>query len=268
MPLAYYSVAAGREFWTEHWQSHALEQLLQVARLSPLTDLIFDALPGRGRVLEAGCGLGQYVLLLGERGYRAVGVDEVFDALRECRKRAPAAPLTVMDLHALGFRAATFAAYISLGVVEHDPAGPGAILGEARRVLEPGGVLILSVPYVNGLRRIGAWWIRRQNRQIRSAGGQFYQFAFSQPEARTILDENGFRVLRFRPYDPARVLRRWARRTRRRLRLANPGNPPAPDRPERPVPRSALARSLRRLLYTGPMLRFFGHMILAVAVKR
>jgi len=53
-----------------------------------------------------------------------------------------------MDLRELGFRPGVFAAYISLGVVEHDPAGPDAILREAWRLLEPGGVLLLSVPYI------------------------------------------------------------------------------------------------------------------------
>ena len=68
--LAYYSVAARREFWTEHWGGHSVAELLAIARRSPLTTLITGALPAHGVVLEAGCGLGQYVLLLRERGWR------------------------------------------------------------------------------------------------------------------------------------------------------------------------------------------------------
>jgi hypothetical protein len=69
--LAYYSVAADREFWSEHWGGHTPEQLLAIARTSPLTDLIVAALPKTGVVLEAGCGLGQYVVLLRERWRRS-----------------------------------------------------------------------------------------------------------------------------------------------------------------------------------------------------
>ena len=74
MPLAYFSRAATAEFWSEHWGSHSVATLLEVARHSPLTAIIERQMPRRGLVLEAGCGLGQYVLLLRERGHAAIAV--------------------------------------------------------------------------------------------------------------------------------------------------------------------------------------------------
>ena len=41
--LAYYSATAHVDFWTEHWGGHTVEELLAVARQSPLTTLIVDA---------------------------------------------------------------------------------------------------------------------------------------------------------------------------------------------------------------------------------
>jgi SAM-dependent methyltransferase len=261
-PLAFYDVRATREFWTEHWGHHSIGELLLSAAGSPLTRLLLAALPPRGRLLEAGCGPGHYVVLLRRSGRGAFGVDLSWDALRQCRTVDAAAPVCAMDLRALGFGPASFAAYISLGVVEHDPEGPDAILREARRVLEPGGVLILSVPYVNGVRQLGRWWIRRQNRRVREAGGEFYQFAFSRSETRAFLGRNGFRVLRATPYDPARILRRLWRR------VSPPRLPEAQRSPVAAPPRPGAARAvLRRLLYTSPWLHAFGHMILFVAVK-
>src|SRR4030095_7470758 len=105
-----------------------------------------------------------------------------------------------------------FDAYISLGVVEHDPEGPAAILREAHRVRRGGGTLVLSVPYVNAARRLGARWIRRRNRRLQEAGGQFYQFVLTRTEARAFIEDNGFRVLRATPYDPARLPAGWVRR--------------------------------------------------------
>ena len=69
--LTYYSASAREDFWTEHWGGHSVDELLAVARVSPLTALITGALPAAGLVLEAGCGLGQYVILLRERASRA-----------------------------------------------------------------------------------------------------------------------------------------------------------------------------------------------------
>lgn len=110
MPLAYYFRSAPKEFWSEHWEGQDAEVLLRVARLSPLTALV-EALPRGGQILEAGCGLGQYVLLFRERGYRTVGVDLSFKALRTGRNSSRAAPLAAMDLRRLGFRPGSFSTY-------------------------------------------------------------------------------------------------------------------------------------------------------------
>ncbi|HBH04905.1 MAG: hypothetical protein A2X36_05000 [Elusimicrobia bacterium GWA2_69_24] len=267
MPLAYYSTAARQEFWTEHWGGHSVEELLAVARASPLTDLVTGALEtagtASGPVLEAGCGLGQYVLLLRERGWRVVGVDWSLEALGACRRVAPA-PLAQMELRALGVRDGALGAYVSLGVVEHDPAGPDAILAEARRVLAPGGRLVLSVPYLNGVRRVGAPYLRLQGRRLARRGGEFYQYAFSRRDLTAALARHGFAVRGMRPYDPARLLRRVLPRRR----SPEAGAPHAAGGGAPGGRRGGVAGLARRLLYTGPALRLLGHMLLAAAVKR
>jgi len=144
VPLAYYSRAATAEFWSEHWGGQSIEALLRIARVSPLTAIIERHLPRGGCVLEAGCGVGQYVLLLRERGWRAVGVDWSMEATAQGARAG--APLAAMDLRRLAMRDGAAAAYLSLGVVEHDPDGPDAIVAEAARVLAPGGTILLSVP--------------------------------------------------------------------------------------------------------------------------
>jgi SAM-dependent methyltransferase len=218
MPLAYYSRAASREFWSEHWAGEDVQALVDIARRSPLTSIIEGALPVRGRMLEAGCGLGQYVVLLRERGRAIAGVDWSLDALGRCRAAAPGTPLAAMDLAALGVQSAALDAYVSLGVVEHDAAGPDAILAEAARVLAPGGRLLLSVPYWNGVRRLCAPHLVRQARRTRAGGGEFHQFAFSRREIRGFVESHGFRVLSFHPYDPARMPRKALGQVLARLR--------------------------------------------------
>ena len=174
MPLAYYSRAATREFWSEHWGGEDVEGLVRIASTSPLTALIEEALPPAGRILEAGCGLGQYVILLRSRGRPVTGADWSVDALGRCRQAVPSTPLAAMDLARLAVKTGALAAYISLGVVEHDAQGPGAIVAEAARVLAPGGRLLLSVPYWNGARRLLTSRLVREGRCIRDAGGEFY----------------------------------------------------------------------------------------------
>lgn len=263
MPLAYYSVAGDREFWTEHWGGHSVEELLAIARTSPLTTLVVEALPAGGPVLEAGCGLGQYVLLLRERGWPTVGVDWSREALLACRRVAPL-PLAVMELGSLAVRDGVLAAYISLGVVEHDPAGPDAILSEAQRVLAPGGVALVSVPYLNGVRRLCAPYIAYRNRVIARGGGRFYQYAFSRRELVEALERHGLATRSLHPYDPARLLRSVLPQGAR----VRPSGDGAGRREGRARRAGGLRGLVRRLLYTPPALRLLGHMLLAVAVKR
>jgi SAM-dependent methyltransferase len=270
--LAYYSVAAAEEFWSDHWSGHTVDELLAIARRSPLTTLLTRWLPTDGLVLEAGCGLGQYVLLLRERGWRAVGVDWSVPGLVAAQHRG--APLAAMQLRALALRSGAVAAYVSLGVVEHDPDGPDAILAEAARVVAPGGTLLVSVPYLNGARRLGAPWIARRQRRIAERGGGFYQYAFTRAELNAALGRHGFVPFAARPYDPARLLRGLRRRRRRgtpRAAVAahdggRGATPPAavaaPDRGH------GVRRVVRALLYTRPALALLGHMLLVAAVRR
>jgi SAM-dependent methyltransferase len=258
VPLAYYSVAASQEFWDEHWGGYTTQQLLDIARTSPLTELIAGALPREGAVLEAGCGLGQYVVLLRERGWWVAGVDRSLEALRSCR-RFVSVPLAAMKLEKLAIRDGALAAYISLGAVEHDEAGPDAVLAEAARALQPGGAAIVSVPYLNGVRRLGRPWLAYHNRALARRGAGFYQYAFTRAELVAALARHGLVTFAAHPYDPARLLRRFWRRAPGGERGGGGAGAPR---------RGTLGAVVRRALYTEAGLRLLGHMLLAVARKR
>ncbi|MFJ6481190.1 MULTISPECIES: class I SAM-dependent methyltransferase [unclassified Streptomyces] len=116
--------------------------------------------PGPHTVLDNACGIGTQSLGLAALGHRVTGTDlspaSVARAAREAAQRSLTLPAAVADMRALPFADASFDA-----VVCADNALPHlltaedvrAALAETRRVLRPGGLLLLSTrPYGELLR--------------------------------------------------------------------------------------------------------------------
>ena len=99
------------------------------------------------RVLDAGCGMAYGSAILHAGGAaRVVGVDvaeSVLDAVRD--DMPPGVELKVGDVSRLDFDDDTFDAVVCFEVIEHIDDRASA-LDEFRRVLAPGGLLVLSSP--------------------------------------------------------------------------------------------------------------------------
>lgn len=166
------------EFWADHWRDTEYLNLLsryERGRLDEYRSIFKKHLPLKGKIVEAGCGRGQYVAALRGLGYNIVGVDFASELVNAIRRAKPDMPVEVGDVRSLPYEDSSMAAYISLGVVEHFWEGPEAILAEAWRILEPGGLILASVPYLNPALR------KRAKRDFTDTPTEesFYQFYFS-----------------------------------------------------------------------------------------
>jgi SAM-dependent methyltransferase len=265
MPIAYYVQPAGSGYWSDIWRAESLPDLLAVALRDPLTHHILRHVSSDDIVLEAGCGLGQYVTVLRDRGFHALGGDFSLQALTSHRRARPDSPLVGLDLTHMPIRSGALGALVSLGVIEHLQDGPQAMLAEFHRTLAPGGTLLLSVPWVNGYRSLIQARIERRQARLRASGAEFYQYAFSRHEVRGLLESSGFQGQESYPYSPAKGMRECALLRRLLPRTQGPSrgtaDKPASGAEARPV------RGLRRFLYWRPVLHLFAHMILVVAHK-
>ncbi|MFN8016929.1 MAG: class I SAM-dependent methyltransferase [Acidimicrobiales bacterium] len=177
-------------------------------------------LPVRGRVLEAGCGQAEFVRLLASPGRPVVGVDLALKALVAAHRDDPTLALAGSDVGALPFPDGTFDAVVSLGVVEHLEAGPVELLREHRRVLAPGGVLLITVPQRSwfraasdvaqlGLRRRTAYpqrgrlVTRRQHLEPTTGPGAFHQYELGRRQFEQLLQAAGLSVVRWTALDVA-----------------------------------------------------------------
>jgi len=108
---------------------------------------ILEALGFRGRILDVGCSTGTFLDAAVKRGWDAEGIEIAEAAAREA---AAATGCTVHHgtLTGAALPESRFDAIHASHVIEHVRA-PGEFLAAARRVLRPGGCLVLALPLIS-----------------------------------------------------------------------------------------------------------------------
>jgi len=136
------------KFWSEYFEVYDYLNLLPTYR-----DLLKDVSNAleikKGElILEAGCGTGNLALEIQKRGGSVIGIDSSIEALNLYKKKDPQANTILADLNQkLPFADAYFDKIaINNTLYAFPPQRQKTILGELKRVLKSGGILVVSNP--------------------------------------------------------------------------------------------------------------------------
>lgn len=148
---------------------------------------------GPVRILDLGCGPVQVTFRLTEAipGARVCALDHSLSALKRVGKRCPGVELVLADALDLPCEDGSFDIVLSLNLYEHVHC-PVLLLEEVRRVLAPGGALVLSTPSRYRWRNVARILRRRQVSFMSSSHVTEYSIG----QVREMLAYSGFVVER------------------------------------------------------------------------
>jgi SAM-dependent methyltransferase len=203
--------------WDTYWQQTSIDRELTIAATDGLKPIFRKYLKKTWTCLEAGCGLGKWVINLAREGYQIIGLDTYVKGLVKLKAYDPGLELMAGDVAKLGLKDNSLDAYISLGVVEHFEEGPQVPLAEAYRTVKKGKLAFIEVPYDSPLRQItrGLFQLKvliktpirllveglhlRPKRP--TTPYKFYEYRYTREELAGFVTQAGFEIIELLPKD-------------------------------------------------------------------
>lgn len=119
-------------------------QWLQRGLHTDLLDVLENVAPGR-RLLEVGCGTGDFLLFARERGFTVEGTEPAIEAAQHAAANDLIVHASRFSEFVARYTGKTFDAVVMLNVLEHVP-DPVGMLQECRQMLNSGGIVCIRVP--------------------------------------------------------------------------------------------------------------------------
>jgi SAM-dependent methyltransferase len=129
----------------EAYAEHLSDELARKPLDRHLLNRFAEETRGRGPVADLGCGPGHVARYLNEQGVTVLGIDFSPKMIEVARRLHPGLEFRVEDMRRLGAADATLAGVVlAYSIVHFDPTELPQVFREARRVLMPGALALVS----------------------------------------------------------------------------------------------------------------------------
>jgi len=186
------------DYWTRVWEReggpNSLIENIPTKGEYKIMSPYLSRLPDGARLLDGGCGLGDWTVYFSRNGNPTVGLDLSRSTIDKLHSLFPDVEFVAGDIRDTGFEEASFEGYFSWGVFEHFEQGMQPCIAEAYRLLKPGGLLFISVPFDNLRHALRASGASKKQHQANKDGMRFYQWRMTRGELRQELMLGGFDV--------------------------------------------------------------------------
>ncbi len=154
--------------------------------------------------LDAGCGVGGWMIFLREEGYNVEGIDVAARTVRAISEYDPDATVKVASTTAIPYQDASLDGLLAIGTLEYVENKVPQALQEINRVLKPNGLFFMEVPIANVLRKLIYIPLKKAEKVIKIAQGRavtFSNYLFERGELIQLIEEAGFEVGEVKPHE-------------------------------------------------------------------
>lgn len=213
-----------KRFYEEFWSGYSTELATQLAThrdsRRPLHRMLEKYLPANGgsRFLEVGCGTALDACLLARTRPAAqpYAMDLSLQAVTLARRNAAELRANLQsvtaELTALPFPSGFFHLVFSQGVLEHFE-DPSAAIAEQRRVLQPGGALVIDVP-----QKYNLYTVRKHRAMLENRWDWGWETEYSVGELRALGESHGLKYCEAVGHQHGRIVDRLMVHPHRMLR--------------------------------------------------
>lgn len=194
-----------QKYWEERYaREHIAGRSSAEFRRQDFWPLMQSHLPRDKKILDAGCGVGGWILFLKEEGYNVEGIDSAARTVRAITEYDPDLKVKIAGIDAIPYPDEFFGGVVAVGTLEYAEDKIDQALQEVSRVLQPGGVAFLEVPTINVLRRMFYIPLKEWERRLKSQRRMesiFGNYFFDRRELGQKLEQAGFTVVAQQPHE-------------------------------------------------------------------
>ena len=153
---------------------------------------------GNGRLLEVGCGEGDFLVLAEADGWQVIGVEYSPDACTKTRQRLKNGKVSCGELRQADLAAGQFDLCVISDVLQN-VRSPLDFLGEIHRLLKPGGTLFIATPSIDSwsARFLRQKWMEFKAEHLTYVDRQTLQTALFKSGFRDVIVQPGWKILNF-----------------------------------------------------------------------
>jgi len=194
-----------KRYWDDRYaQEHAAGKSSDEFKKQEFWPLLENYFSKDKLYLDAGCGIGGWIIFLKEQGYNIEGIDVAARTLRALTEYDQDLKVKMAPMTAIPYANESLDGVLSIGTLEYVQGAVDNALIEVSRVLKRDGIFFMEVPIANLLRRIIYIPLKKIEKYIKVSRGlkpTFSNYLFHKNEFISKLRNSGFDVIEVLPHE-------------------------------------------------------------------